>query len=127
MAPRPERRRTRRVQASVPARLVALDGAELAVRLENLSAVGLCARGRRVLAPGTRCRVELGTDGGTVEARATVVRTEGKRMGLRFDALPYESYERLRALLLAHADDRSALRDELDDRLGFLGDGADAA
>lgn len=126
MVPRPDRRRTRRVATSVAARLVAADGAELAVRLENLSAVGLCATGEHTLVTGTRCRVELVTEDGAVEARATVVRTEGKRMGLRFDALPYECFERLRALLLAHAENPSALRDELDDRVGFLG-GPDAA
>jgi hypothetical protein len=121
VVPPPDRRRTRRVLASVEARLVLVDGGKLVVRVENLSAVGLCAIGERVLTPGTRCRIALDAVDGTIEADATVVRAEGGRMGLRFDALPYECFERLRTLLLEHADDPAALRDELDDRLGFLG------
>ena len=43
-------------------------------------------------------------------------------LALRFDALPYESYERLRSFLLAHAEDPAVIADELSDRLGFLGE-----
>jgi hypothetical protein len=108
------------VLAALEARLRPAEGAELVVQVENLSAVGLCATGERALASGTRCRIELAVGAGLVEAQGTVVRAEGLRMGLRFDALPYECFERLRALLLEHAEDPVALRNELDDRLGFL-------
>jgi hypothetical protein len=108
------------VLASLEARLRPADGAELVVQVENLSAVGLCASGEHALKPGTRCGIELSVGAGLVEAQGTVVRADGLRMGLRFDALPYECFERLRALLLEHADDPVALRNELDERLGFL-------
>src|SRR5262245_16746562 len=122
MVPPPERRRASRISTAIDARLTGPDGAQLAAQLENLSVVGLRARVERDLAPGTRCSVELRAYGVSIEARGRVLRSEDEVLALRFEALPYESYERLRSFLLAHADDPAVIADELSDRLGFLGE-----
>jgi len=122
MVPPPERRRASRISTAIDARLTGPDGAQLAAQLENLSVVGLRARVERDLAPGTRCSVELRANGVSIEARGRVLRSEDEVLALRFEALPYESYERLRSFLLAHADDPAVIADELSDRLGFLGE-----
>lgn len=120
MAPPPERRRASRVVTAIDAQLTDPDGAPLAAQLENLSVVGLRARVARVLAPGTRCSVELRANGVSIEARGSVLRSQDEVLALRFETLPYESYERLRSFLLTHADDPAVIADELSDRLGFL-------
>lgn len=120
----PERRRATRVPTRIQAHLTAADGTSLALELENLSVVGLHARATRVLPPGTRCRVELQADGIGIEARGTIVRARGQSLALRFEELPYESYERLRAFLLCNADDPGVIAAELSERLGFLGENA---
>ena len=122
MAPPPEKRRASRVVTTIDAQLTCPDGAPLAAQLENLSVVGLRARVERPLAPGTRCSVELRANGVSIEARGRVLRSEDEVLALRFEELPYESYERLRSFLLAHADDPAVIADELSDRLGFLGE-----
>lgn len=120
--PPPERRRASRITTAIDAQLTGPDGAPLAAQLENLSVVGLRARVVCALAPGTRCSVELRANGVSIEARGRVLRSQDEVLALRFEALPYESYERLRAFLLAHADDPAVIADELSDRLGFLGE-----
>jgi len=122
MVPPPERRRASRVTTAIDAQLTGPDGARFAAQLENLSVVGLRARVARALAPGTPCSVELRANGVSIEARARVLRSQAEVLALRFEALPYESYERLRSFLLAHADDPAVIADELSDRLGFLGE-----
>jgi hypothetical protein len=122
MAPPPERRRASRVATAIEAQLTGPDGAPLAAQLENLSVVGLRARVARFLEPGTPCSVELRANGVSIEARGRVLRSQDDVLALRFEALPYESYERLRSFLLAHADDPAVIADELSDRLGFLGE-----
>src|SRR5262245_50180686 len=105
MVPRRERRRVTRVTTAIEAVLVLHGGAAQPMRLEILSVA--CRRARASDAPpeGTRCCVELRADGEVVEARGTVVRSQGESFALRFAELPFESYERLRAFLLRHADD----------------------
>jgi hypothetical protein len=76
------------------------------------------------IAEGTSWRVELRADGEAIEARGVVVRASGGALALRFEELPFESYERLRTFLLRHADDPAVIADELCDRLGFLGESA---
>lgn len=120
MVPRPERRRMSRIATGIEAQLTSPDGARLAARLENLSVVGLRAAVAQALAPGTRCSVELRANGVSIEARGTVLRSQGNVLAVRFEELPYESYEHLRSFLLAHADDPAVIVDELSDRLGFL-------
>ena len=122
MVPRPERRRASRIATGIEAQLTSPDGARLPAQLENLSVVGLRATVALTLAPGTRCSVELRANGVTIEARGTVLRCHGHELALRFEELPYESYEHLRSFLLAHADDPAVIADELSDRLGFLGE-----
>lgn len=95
-----------------------------ALELRDVSVVGLQARASHALAVGTRGRVELESGGTGVEALGTVVRGRGHSLALRFDELPYEGYERLRAFLLEHADDPSVIAEELSERLGHLGDAA---
>jgi len=113
----------RRVSAAVAVELGLAGGASLAGRLVDVSVVGLRMSAPSELALGTSCRVRLvASELQDVDARATVVRSGAGELALRFDDLPYESFERLRAFLLHHAEDPSALEDELSDRLGFLGD-----
>jgi hypothetical protein len=119
----PERRRASRIPTGIEAKLTGQDGAPLTARLENLSVVGLRATVAGTLAPGTPCSVELRANGVSIEARGRVLRSQGEVLAVRFDELPYESYERLRTFLLSHADDPAVIADELSDRLGFLGDG----
>jgi hypothetical protein len=90
------------------------DGAPLDARLENLSIVGLRARVPQPLPPGTRCSVELRASGVSIEARGSVLRAQGDVLAVRFEKLPYESYERLRSFLLSHADDPAVIADESD-------------
>jgi hypothetical protein len=120
----PERRRTTRVTTSIEAELRDPDGAVVPVQLENLSVVGLFATTASELSPGTRCRVDLRTGGEAIEAYGTVVRSQGGSIALRFEVLPFESYERLRAFLLSHADDPAVIVEELTDRIGHLGERA---
>ncbi len=121
---RPERRRVTRVATVIEAELFGPDGRAIPIRLENLSVVGLRASGAAALPVGTRCRVTLRAGTETVEARGTVVRAQADALALGFEELPFESYERLRALLLRLADDPAVITEELSDRLGFLGESA---
>lgn len=124
MPPGPERRRATRVETSISARLIGPDGIASSVELHNLSVVGLFGSGSRPLPVGAHCRVELGTGGASVEAHGTIVRSQGRSLALRFDQIPFESFERLRAFLLAHASDPVVVADELTERLGYLGESA---
>ncbi len=124
MPPRRERRRLTRVLTAIDASLTGPDGAAISARLDNLSVVGLCATVSTPIRAGMYCRVELRADGDTVEAHGTVVRSQDRAVALSFAALPFESYERLRAFLLRHADDPAVIAEELSDRLGFLGESA---
>ena len=124
MVPRRERRRVTRVSTAIAAELIGPNGVALGARLENLSVAGLRATVARAIEAGTPWRVELRADEESVEAHGVVVRAQEHRVALRFDQLPYESYERLRAFLLRHADDPAVIADELSDRLGFLGESA---
>lgn len=120
----PERRRTTRIRTSIEAGLRGPDGAVVPVQIENVSVVGLLASLPQPLALGTRCRVELRTGTDAIEAHGTVVRSQGRALALRFEVLPFESYERLRAFLLSHADDPAVIVEELTDRIGHLGESA---
>jgi hypothetical protein len=120
----PERRRATRVKTAIQARLVGADGATLSARLSNLSVVGLCATAGRKVEPGTSWRVELHAGGVTVDARGRVARARGRSIAVRFEELPFESFQRLRSFLLAHADDPVVIADELSERLGFLDENA---
>jgi hypothetical protein len=119
-----ERRRATRVATSISARLIGPDGVARAVELDNLSVVGLFGSGSHPLPLGTRCRIELGLGGASVEAHGTIVRSQGRSLALRFDQVPFESFERLRAFLLANAQDPAVIADELTERLGYLGESA---
>jgi hypothetical protein len=118
----PERRRATRVPTRIQASLTDSNGVSATLVLENLSVVGLNAQASRALALGTRCRVELHADGIGIEARGTIVRVRGLTLAMRFEELPYESYECLRAFLLCNAADPSVIAEELSERLGFLGE-----
>ena len=120
----PERRRASRIQRPIEAVLFAPPATPLPIGLENLSVIGLKATVATPPPPGTRCRVELLADGQTIEARGVVVRAQEGVFAMRFEELPYESFERLQALLLRHADDPRMIAEELSDRLGFLGESA---
>jgi hypothetical protein len=122
MVPGPERRRTSRVEASVEAEVQGRGQRPFAVEVENLSVVGLMARTDQALPVGTRCRITLGIDGTRADAMAVVARIEDGRIALRFEELPYESFERLRALLLRNAEDPRIIADEISERMGFLGE-----
>lgn len=124
MSSPPERRRATRIPTRIQARLTGPDGAGATLELENLSVVGLHAQASVALPLGTRCRVELQADGIAIEARGTLVRVRGRALALRFEELPYESYERLRAFLLCNARDPSVIAEELSERLGHLGESA---
>lgn len=124
MSQRDERRRLTRIRTAIAAVLTGADGAAIHARLENLSLIGLNAAADRAPAEQARYAVELSTDGDRVEARGTIVRSQGLTFALRFDELPFESYERLRAFLLRHANDPVVIAEELSDRLGFLGESA---
>lgn len=124
MSSLPERRRATRMPTRIQARLKGPDGESAELELENLSVVGLYARSSRAFPLGTRCRVELAADGIAIEARGTIVRARGQALALRFEELPWESYERLRAFLLCNAADPGVIAEELSERLGFLGESA---
>jgi hypothetical protein len=120
----PERRRATRVPTRIQARLTGQDGESATLQLENLSVVGLHAQCAFPFALGAHCRVELSADGISIEARGTIVRALGQALALRFEELPWESYERLRAFLLCNAADPGVIAEELSERLGFLGGSA---
>lgn len=124
MPPRPERRRATRITTAIEARLTGPEGAPIRARLTNLSVLGLFATPAKPIRSGTRCRVELHANGADLDARGTVVRVLGRELALRFEQLPYESYERLRSFLISNAKDPAVIAEELSDRLGFLGDSA---
>jgi hypothetical protein len=124
MGSRPDKRRMSRVQASIEVELRAHDGQTALGRLQDISVIGLRMTGARPWPPGTICRVQLRSADRdrSIEAQATVVRSDDEGMALRIDVLPYESFERLRSLLLANAADGRAVDDELSERLGYLTD-----
>lgn len=124
MPPRPERRRVTRVETGIGAVLRGRDGGETVVRLADLSVVGLRGRTTGPLKRGATCEIELTAQGTVIEARGTIVRARGREVAVRFDELPFESYEALRAFLLVHAEDPAVIADELTDRLGHLGENA---
>lgn len=124
MSSLPERRRATRIPTRIQARLKGPDGESATLELENLSVVGLHARTAHPFPLGTPCRVELAADGIAIEARGTIVRARGQTLALRFEELPWESYERLRAFLLCNAADPGVIAEELSERLGFLGESA---
>jgi hypothetical protein len=119
-----EQRRATRVATAIRAELD-LDGQRpLGLVLQNLSLVGLLGTAQMEIVPGTACRVRLAAGEHTAEARGRVVRSHGLSLALRFDVLPFESLEPLRRLLLAHAEDPIVVENELNERLGHLGEGA---
>ena len=119
-----ERRRASRIQRQIEAELIAPPAAPTAIGLQNLSVIGLQATVATPPPPGTRCRITLRDEGHTIEARGVVVRAGEGVFAMRFEELPYESFERLQALLLRHAEDPRVIAEELSDRLGFLGESA---
>ena len=120
----PEKRRASRVATCLSARLIGPDGSACALEVYDLSVVGLHGRVATSVDRGLRCRVELFTDNGSVEARGTVVRCSGRELAIGFEHLPYEGFERLKAFLLANARDPAVIADELTERLGFLEESA---
>jgi len=124
MPSRPEKRRATRVATGIEAALIPPAGKPVPVRLRNLSVLGLLASTSSPLAPGLGCRVELRVGDRRVEASGRVVRAGEGKVALRFENLPYESFEELRAFLLSHAADPVVIDEELTDRLGFLGEEA---
>jgi len=112
------------VATTISAQVRGTDGAVVPVEVQNLSVVGLFAKSERALPLGMRCRVELHSGRETIEAQGTVVRSLGASLALRFEILPFESYERLRAFLLSRADDPAVIVEELTERLGHLGESA---
>lgn len=111
-----------RVATSILATLE-LEGAVAPVELllQDLSVIGLRARSPRELPVGSPCRVHLRTGARALTASGRIVRSRGAELAVGFDQLAFEDYELLRVFLLDHAQDPSALGDELSDRLGYLG------
>jgi hypothetical protein len=120
----PERRRATRIRTDLVACLVTPEGASLRVEVDDLSIVGLHGRANDPVPTGLSCRVELTLGASVADARGTVVRSRERELAVRFEHLPFESYERLRAFLLANASDPAVLADEFADRMSYLGENA---
>jgi len=110
-----------RVATSIQAFLQLEHEAPFALRVQDLSVIGLRAELARELVVGSACRVVLSAGEHELSAGGRVVRSRGGELAIGFDQLAFEDYERLRAFLLARATDPGALGDELEDRLGYLG------
>jgi hypothetical protein len=121
MSSPPERRRFTRIRAGFQVELVASDGSRVRGEIRDVSVQGVCLSADTLLSPGTPCRVTLLPQGRApapgIEARGTVLRAGDGLLALRFDELPYEAFERLRALLLEAAEDPTALEEEFTERL----------
>jgi hypothetical protein len=118
----PERRRMGRITASIDVEIQA-EGDERPIigQLWNLSVVGLRLEAERPLPVGTTCSIRMFVPE-EVALRGKVVRAEGNDLAFQLEDVPYESFERLRAFLLMHAEENSAIEDELTDRMGYLAD-----
>ena len=119
MPPGSERRRATRILTTIEARL-GCGGAEFPLHLLNLSIVGFLGEPTIDIHLGASCTVALSGAGSLVEASGTVVRNDDQGLAVRFDELPFESYENLRDFLFANAEDPAKIADELADRIGFL-------
>jgi hypothetical protein len=116
-----ERRRFTHIRAGFQVELLVGDGSRIWGQVRDISVQGLCLSAEIELVPGTPCRVTILAEGRVpvpdIEAHGTVLRAGGGLLALRFDELPYEAFERLRSLLLARAEDPTAIEDELTERL----------
>lgn len=110
-----------RVATTIAATLHLENELPLELVLEDLSVIGLRARTARPVPVGGACRVVLKTGARELSAGGRVVRSRGGELAIGFDQLAFEDYELLRAFLLQRANDPGALGDELEDRLGYLG------
>ena len=122
MEPGPDRRRFSRVVVSLETSLATTKGEPLSGEVTDLSVVGLGMTTTSEVPVGTPCRVQIWAGDDVVEVRGSIVRRQGSSLGVRFDEVPYSEFERLRQLLLRHADEPALIDEELTDRLGFVED-----
>lgn len=116
----PNRRRMGRITASIDVEIQAEgEPHPICGQLWNLSIVGLRLEAERTLAVGTACRIRMFVPEEVVLS-GKVVRALGTDLAFELEDVPYESFERLRAFLLMHAEEGSGLEDELTDQMGYL-------
>lgn len=120
MSSEPNRRRMGRITASIDVEIQA-EGATHPIcgQLWNLSVVGLRLEAEHTLPIGTVCRIRMFVPEEVVLS-GKVVRAQGTDLAFELEDVPYESFERLRAFLLMHAEEGSGLEDELTDQMGYL-------
>ena len=82
--------------------------------LKNISMIGLMVECDEQYAEGTLVEVIVAVDAHTtVELKATVMHADSEFMGLHTTGIASDGYDTLHELLLEHAEDEDAVRNEI--------------
>ncbi len=115
------RREFTRVSSGMEVDLSLADGSEITGYLENISLRGIFVRTSERASPGIECRIILHMAGRggpfTLEARGFVAHVDQEGLGVCFDEITFEAFERLRNLVFYSADDPTAVEDEFESQL----------
>ncbi len=115
------RREFTRVPSGLEVDLSLADGSEITGYLENISLRGVFVRTSERAPSGTECRITLHLAGRggpfTLEASGFVVHVDQEGLGVCFDEITFEAFERLRNLVFYNADDPGAVEDEFEGQL----------
>ena len=116
-----EKRLFTRIASSLEVDLRLPNGDALVGRLKNLSIRGLYIEAKVFPPAGTRCSVVLypaGREHGfVIEIEGLITRFEDGGMGVRFNEFCYSAFDRLRAMIVASADDADKIDQEIDEHM----------
>ena len=116
----PKRREFTRVSPPVEVDVCSYGGEVFSGPARDLSMCGVYVEGDCSFTLHTSCTVEIKIeDGGKASAAGRVVRVDLGGVAVEFTAVPLETLEHLRSLILHHASDPAKVEGELSSDLGL--------
>ncbi len=124
-----EKRRFTRIDSSLGVDIVLEDGTEVTGCLRDLSMRGVYVETDVEPAPGVQCYLTVYLAGRereiVLEIEGTVVHCEPHgQIGVRFDELSFEDFDRLRDVVMSGSNDPERIEAEIDQELGVECDDA---